>query len=372
LVLIPEPARADLTWASRRESIYSWIARSTRPRAVAARRFLNGHLSALPPQWQDRMHHALTSRWDSAFFELILARMLQQLGATLEIEIPQADGRRPDFLARFQSGVVAVEATVPIVNAAVGKLAARRAPLLDLIEKNAPPGWTIIVFELPEIGPSGSQQAFRNIVGELRAIPAPAVGQEAIEVDRSFEFGRLHLHLWPHDPRGQSIGVEPPMTILDDTESRIRHAYRYKAPQVRKAAYPALLAVNVCGISSDEEDFDLALMGRSVAVMNRASQVVATRFDLTGALTARMNDERPPAFAGVLAFRGLRITGGPEPILYLHPRFRGELPKELLDLQQRRLDPATMALITVPRKRAVLEALGFRSVADAVQAEDDI
>jgi hypothetical protein len=41
--------------------------------------------------------------------------------------------------------------------------------------------------------------------------------------------------------------------------------------------------------------------------------------------------------AGVLAYSGMDVTNGRDPVVFLHPRFRGELPAELLQLEVRTL-----------------------------------
>ncbi len=76
-----EPTHSDNTWAANGESIFQWLHRSTLPRARAARQFLNYNISQLPETWRERLYHDLKHRWPSAFFELIVARTLQAIGA---------------------------------------------------------------------------------------------------------------------------------------------------------------------------------------------------------------------------------------------------------------------------------------------------
>src|SRR5215207_3604421 len=79
----PEPSRSDDSAANRGEPTTDWLQRSTHPRAKAARRFLNENLSALPSEHQGVLYRMLHERWHSAFFELIVGRTLQVLGATI-------------------------------------------------------------------------------------------------------------------------------------------------------------------------------------------------------------------------------------------------------------------------------------------------
>src|SRR5947209_7447095 len=112
-VWVPEPARPDPTWARRGERRLDWVARSTIPRAAAARRFLNDNLAELPTQGQQLVYQGLRTRWPSAFFELVVGRTLQVLGADITVEEEQSDGKRIDFSARFPDAMVAVEAVSP-------------------------------------------------------------------------------------------------------------------------------------------------------------------------------------------------------------------------------------------------------------------
>ena len=55
----------------------------------------------------------------------------------------------------------------------------------------------------------------------------------------------------------------------------------------------------------------------------------------------------------------LGVFGGSDPILYLHPKFQGSLPAELLTLATRTFDGA--AISSAPAARAqIISALGFR------------
>ena len=75
---LPEPSAPDDTYAGRDEHALDWLARSTIARAKACRRFLNEHLSKLPAGTQRKMLHDLRYQWHSTFFELIVARLLQE------------------------------------------------------------------------------------------------------------------------------------------------------------------------------------------------------------------------------------------------------------------------------------------------------
>src|SRR5215204_7102167 len=84
-VWFPEPEKRDDSPSRRGESTPSWLARSTRPKAACLRAFLNRNLAALPKECQQNLyrHLRLDDKYESAFFELVVARMLQELGASI-------------------------------------------------------------------------------------------------------------------------------------------------------------------------------------------------------------------------------------------------------------------------------------------------
>jgi len=110
---LPEPQKLDSTYRRRGEHLLDWLSRSTLPLARECRRFLNENLAALPQSSQMTMRTALAKRWHSAFFELIVARLLQELGASIVFEPANAGNKHPDFLAEFKGCNVTVEAIAP-------------------------------------------------------------------------------------------------------------------------------------------------------------------------------------------------------------------------------------------------------------------
>jgi hypothetical protein len=137
---LPEPSVPDDTYAHRGEHALDWLSRSTIARAKECRRFLNEHLSKLPAENQSSILHDLRHKWHSTFFELIVACLLQELGASLVIERGNRDGRRPDFTAQFPDGAIIVEAEAPVFNAATGEEIKNQIPLRNFIESEIPKG----------------------------------------------------------------------------------------------------------------------------------------------------------------------------------------------------------------------------------------
>ena len=57
---------------------------------------------------------------------------------------------------------------------------------------------------------------------------------------------------------------------------------------------------------------------------------------------------------------GITLRGGPDPVLYLHPRFEGALPDALLSLERRTYDTeAKRIVILKPSATGILEKMGF-------------
>lgn len=333
-----EPRVRDDSWGHRGEPPFSWLTRSTLPRASAAREFLNRNLAQLPEQSQPQVFAALRNRWQSAFFELIVARTLQLLGASITVEPPSAKGTRIDFVARFPDGILNVEAVSPLVDGAAGKTVQERSPLLDIIERLVPNGWGVGVVELPTIGPNESKRIFREAVEQLFDSVPPQ--REVVDLIKEVPQGRLHIRLWTDPPGGSQIVFEPPITSWNNTEERIRLAIKRKKHQARATEEGAsVVAIHAGGISSKFEDFDLALFGRSVMVLNHSRIVTGHRLKPDGVFAARRRE--PPVLSGVLAFIRVGFRTFPDPIFYPHPRSTEVLPTALDGLQQRVFMPDT-------------------------------
>jgi hypothetical protein len=332
-IWLPEPSVPDNTYARRDEHILDWLSRSTSARAKECRRFLNEHLSKLPVEHQSSIFHNFRHRWYSTFFELIVARLLQELGASLIFERSNREGRRPDFTAQFPDVTIIVEAKVTIVNAATGDELKYRIPLLDFIESKIPEGWRIGVWQLPNIGPTDSRREFNRIVEKMLRVPPPSAHDEDKELIEELPTGIIHLHLWPKNTANKRLIFEPPVAFNDNSEARIRHAVESKRSQVRSSDAPVLLAIQASSISSEFEDFDVVLFGRGYDRYDERRRLVGTGFIPSGMFNEKR--DKPPTFAGVLAFLTIGFNACTAPVLYRHPRFSGVLPKSLLQLEQR-------------------------------------
>lgn len=357
---LPEPSAIDDTWGHRGEQPLEWLARSTLPRAKAIRRFLNENISKLPEETQAGLIKGLQHRFKSAFFELVVARSLQILGATIKVEARQEDGRRPDFLAQFPDATIVVEAASPNFNADAGEEVKNRNPLTNMIEALAPEGWSIQVWQVPRIGQADSKQAFKRALTRILSIPPPVNDTDELELVEELPNGTIHLRLTPRRPNWPPISLEAPFGVIDDSKETLRKVIRRKRRQVRKANVPVLLAVEWSWLSGSLENFDLVLYGHTCEVINERRERESPRFIPDGLFT-NVSD-KPPTYAGVLAFAevGFRVVA--DPVLYLHPRFKGQLPEALSLLEQHRYEEGAginSIKVRPARSTVILESFGF-------------
>jgi hypothetical protein len=114
----PEPDVRDDTWAADDERPVDWLQRSTLPRAKSIRDALNANLNQLEPQHAESLAKKLLGNWKAYYFELVVGRWLQELGARVEHEPPGVGTmKRIDYRATFpMEGAVSVEAVSKEIN----------------------------------------------------------------------------------------------------------------------------------------------------------------------------------------------------------------------------------------------------------------
>ena len=339
-VWFTEPEKRDDSYGPRGESPPSWLARSTRSEARSYRAFLNRNLAPLPRECQENLSRdlRLKRKHRSAFFELVVARMLQELGASITCEPEnEVDGTRIDFWAQFSDHAVAVEAISPLFNKSAAITVRDRNRLTDFVEECEPAGWRVAVVGLPDIGPAGSMKRFKAEVERMLDVPPPLEGEQKRKLSRNLPEGEIRLNLLAQAVFGRNDGMkkvahEAPLSIAkDDSELVIRDAVRGKYYQARNVEVPVLVAVDAKGLLTRLEDFDMALFGHYRYHLDES-----TSFKADG-IFARKGQE--PTIAGVLAFTEIGVSRISEPSLYIHPRFSGDLPDALRQLEQRRLMP---------------------------------
>jgi hypothetical protein len=358
-VWFPEPVEADNTFAMPREGEFRWLGRSTTERAIACRRFLNENISKLPIDWQPKLYKDLRDKdWFDTFFELVVGRSLQIVGASIEVEVPiEGTNKNPDFLAQFPDGTVIVEATVPKTNESIREHSDRNKELVKIIEALAPEGWWVAVWRLPKLGPSDSKQHFKRAVKEIfNSLRLEDSGQ-MVEVSTDIAGGEISMSLIPGRKGGQAVGIHGVAYGMNDTEIKIRKTLERKKKQVRKASDPVLLAIGTQPLSGGLDDFDRALFGRTYERLGYFREPVEVGFDGDG-LFAKKRPEAP-TYAGVLAFTGVGWRGVPDPVLYLHPRFNGNLPQALGMFEQRTYTERLGVNIRPAQGRSILQEMNF-------------
>jgi len=354
-IWLPEPAVDDPTYAGRAEGIWAWLQRSTVLRAIESRRFLNSNLAQLPSDYADSLNARLSHSWRSAFFELVVARTLQVIGATLEIE-PSPDGfHRPDFKATFMTGSVIVEATSPVFRGDLQEEMVQKDKLVSIIEELAPPEWIVLVEEVPNLGHADSKKEFTRVVAELLDVDPPQ-DDEWIRVTGTARGEIIDLTLIPKGDLTTAIAGGPAHTFWGNGVDSIKKAVRRKRRQVRGATDPALLAINASELVCDMDTFDQALFGHDHLYVDENADPVRTEFIADGVLNPR--GDGPPTYAGVLAYLEVGFRCSHEPILFLHPRFKGEIPPEFRRFQQRVMKPRSGISTTPAEGKSVLESLG--------------
>lgn len=348
---LKEPSSPDDSFADRGEAPFEWFKRSTNKRAVLCREFLRNNIAKLPLELQENIFTHAESRWESTFFEMFVARVLQELGADLEAEQVLSNGRRPDFTAHFKDLSIIVEAIAPIYNANAGNEIKNRNPLTNFIEAHIPNNWDIALFNLPPIGPAASQKEFKKVVLEMMEELNATEPTQELRLRKNLNSGFIEIWAIPLAKTRKSkpkLIIEAPITTFSNAEERIKHAYKKKKEQVKNAQYPVLLAIQGNPLFTDREDFDCALLGHTSSRLDQNLQIQEIGFKANGELTNNLSSNSQPKYAGVLVFLETGFLNCPAPILYLHPRFKGILPDELQKLEHRFFDIETQSIRSKP------------------------
>ena len=358
-VWFEEPLEEDDTFARDGEGTFSWLGRSTTERARACRRFLNENIAQLPRGWQPKLYKDLRAKdWDDTFFELIVARTLQILGASISVEVPiEGTNSKPDFVAQFPDGDVIVEATVVKSNEEIQQHTNRNEDLVKIIEALTPEGWSVAVWRLPDLGPNDSKKYFKRSLKEIfDSLPLEGY-EQTFEVTTELDCGEVSLSLIPGRKGDRAAIVRGTASGMGDTEIKIRKKVERKKQQVQKASLPVLLALGTQPLMGDLDDFDMALFGRTFERLGYSRETVEIGF-LGDGLFAKKRAE-PPTYAGALAFAGVGWLNVPDPTLYLHSRYHGHLPQALTMLEQRTLKEGVGVNILPAQNKNFLQEMKF-------------
>jgi hypothetical protein len=117
------------------------------------------------------------------------------------------------------------------------------------------------------------------------------------------------------------------------------------------------VAVNAGGISSKTDDFDRALFGRSVMVLDRQHRPSAMALDPCGVVPDVRSE--PPVVDAVLAYVQDGSWRVVDPVMYWHTRSDGALRSSPLELEQRTLPGGEIGIFVQPALReGILQAVG--------------
>jgi hypothetical protein len=335
-VYFPEPTSPDESWPGWDETAVEWLMRSTAPRARAVRAFLNKSLQCFTPARARSLAKKLNEDWRSFFFEIVVGRYLQVLGAEVEPEPLGTNGTRVDYRVTFPDGiVVSIECVSKRFNQEAQRTMDRHSNMSLMLDDAGPTNWIIEFKQLPE---ANSPDEFRAYVEQARqfysGLPEPITDGRHLEFAWEGASGHLELEAIPH-PNGTKPGhLGPAVTFFDDSILRLKSALNdeQKRKQALGAHAPVFLAIDCPFNGPNTEDFDQALFGQTVDYREIDSgKGVGTSFDPNGLLVK----DRGIPFAGVLAFLNLSVVGGSDPVLYLNPYQRWKLPAALARHQTR-------------------------------------
>jgi len=355
-VWFPEPEFSDPTFANHNEHILDWLTRSTAQKAVYYRKVLNYNLRMVPKKLRDNFLNSARNQWKSNIFELIVARLLQELDAQLKIEKSNRSGKKPDFLAKFHDGKITVEATAPEFDQEIRQKVKERDPLLAIMESIIPDGLIGEVFELPKLGPSDSKRYFKKIVTDLFAEAELLQNENSMAREIKIDSGTLKIIIRKTKSGTRKIRYLGVDALFDQSEKKIKNAGKYKEKQVSGSKFPVILAINASGFVSNWEDFDSALFGYSFDILDQKLRKIGNDFNMNGYLLSQYKES--PIYAGVLAFVYVDIPYGNDPVLYRNPFFKEKLPSAIETLEQRCFDLKSKKIYTVPSKNAnIMEKL---------------
>lgn len=323
-IWLQEPTESNESWAKSGEHTLDWLTISTHPRAKQMRLFLNHNLAKLPSSFSKELKNDLRNRWKTAFFELIVARILQEIGYLFKHEVPLAEGKRPDFLLETSIGEIVIEGTSPVFNSKVGDFYKKVNPLIKIIEKNAPDNWVININKLPDIGPNDSKKGFKRFIKKRFDNISNKNQKEEILISKEFPSGKLDILLIYRPDYTSSIGIRPLITYMENSKQRIQHAVKEKRKQVKKIDNPVILAIEGSNTGTDLEDFDQVLFGKTYERWDRNRKVVEKGLKPNGLLISENED---PTYQGILAFNEVGFKHLKAPTLYLHTNANPKLKK---------------------------------------------
>lgn len=332
----PEPSTPDESAPGWDENPVDYYRRSTTPRAGAVREFLNRTLAHFPPKHASSLVGKLRQDWQSFYFEIIVGRYLQVLGADIEPNAPGNNGTDVDYRATFPDGaVVSVECVSKRYNEAAHTEIRHHGNMTRMLDTVGPLGWVISFQKLPNVQSPAEFQPYVDRAARFYAtLPEPLEGGPHIPFEWTGEHGQLQLEAIPFPRETVPIHIGAGVSWCDNSIERLRAALidSHKRKQGRGACPPVFLAVDSPFMGPDAEDFDQALFGQTVDHRGfNPDESVGVSFKPNGILVT----DRGIPFAGVIAFLGMRMTTASDPVIYLNPYQRWKLPAAIAAHEQR-------------------------------------
>ena len=357
-IYFPEPTSPDESLLGWDETAVDWLRRSTTPQANAVREFLNRSLAHFPPKHAKSLAKRLNQDWQSHWFEIVVGRYLQVLGADVEPEPVGSNGTRVDFRAIFPSGpVISVECVSKRFNQSAQQVIERQLKMASLLDAVGPTNWAIHLEQLPDAhSPDDFKPYSEQAEAFYRTLPEPSEGGPRFTFEWTGLHGPMELEAIPFPKGTMPNRFGPGIAYADDSILRLKDALidTQKRRQARGADQPVFLAMDCPVGGPDAEDLDQALFGQTVDHRGLGGRVsVSTSFNANGLL---VTDTGIP-FAGVWAFLRLSLFGAAGPVLYLNPYQRWTLPDALAGHERRvwtsRIDK------TPPTRESVINLIGF-------------
>ena len=268
---------------------------------------MNHSLAHFPPAAAHHLAAKLRHDWQAHYFEIVVGRYLQVLGADIEYEPLGSNGTHVDFRATFPDGVVSVECVSKRFNQEARETLHRNARLAGLIDQIGPIGWLLDIEFLPAMTPNEFQPLLDQVAEWFRGLPGPIEGGERPQLQLGRGDERLELTAIPRPTATKPMHIGPAVASFSDATERLKSALRNgrKRAQGRGARPPVFLAVDSPWDGPDAEDFDEVLFGRTVQHVDLDTRTtVGFSFDSGGLL---VSDPEIP-FAGVIAFLRMGLT----------------------------------------------------------------
>ncbi|HEY5051795.1 MAG TPA: hypothetical protein VII45_00120, partial [Solirubrobacterales bacterium] len=200
---------------------------------------MNVNLGYFSPKDAKSLAQRLNQDWQSFFFEIVVGRYLQVLGAEVEYEPDGSNGTHVDYRATFPDGiVVSVECVSKRFNQEAQQTIERNGKLARMLADVGPTGWIIEFKRFPE---ANSADEFRPYVEHAKQFYSTL--PEATADGRHVEFvwqgvsGQMELEAIPFSKGTMANHLGPAVTFMDNSIERLKYALkdRQKRKQARGA-----------------------------------------------------------------------------------------------------------------------------------------